>query len=132
MREGIAYLALESYDDSVNSFTIALRLTPAENATRAKILNNLGVAHYLRNDLTSALEAFTGALEIQRQWLDGPVRREPIVYDASVSLSNMGKVYIDMKDYELAFYVLEEACLVRFSLLISLRELVECFDGKTL
>ena len=87
-------------------------MTPAENATRAKILNNLGVAHYQQSDFAAALGAFTAALEIQRQWLDGPVRREPIVYDASVSLSNMGKVYIGMKDYDLAFYVLEEACLV--------------------
>lgn len=107
-------MALESYDDAVNSLEYALGMTPAENATRAKILNNLGAVHYQRGDLTLALESFTSALEIQRQWLEGPVRREPIVYDASVSLTNMGKVYNDKNDYELAFYVLEEACLVRF------------------
>jgi tetratricopeptide (TPR) repeat protein len=110
----MAYLALESYNDAVKSFENALAMTPAENATRAKILNNLGTAHFLLQDVDAALKGFTGALEIQRQWLDGPVRREPIIYDAAVSLGNMGKIYMVNKDYDLAFFVLEEACLVRF------------------
>ena len=113
VRQGISSFALESFDEAAESFKIALEMSPAEDATRAKILNNMGVAHYQREDYSEALKAFTSALEIQRQWLDGPVRRESIVYDASVTLGNMGKVYLQKGDYDLSYFVFEEACLVR-------------------
>jgi tetratricopeptide (TPR) repeat protein len=112
-RQGTAYFALESFDEAVKSFEIALGMSSEEDATRAKILNNMGVAHYQREDYSEALKAFTSALEIQRQWLDGPVRRESIVYDASVTLGNMGKVYLRKGEYDLSYFVFEEACLVR-------------------
>jgi tetratricopeptide (TPR) repeat protein len=112
VRQGLTQFALEEFDEAVISFISALNMTPAANATRGKILNNIGVAQYQRQDYSEALKMFTGALEIQRQWLDGPVRREPIVYDAVVTLSNMGKVYLRKADYDLAYFVYEEACMV--------------------
>lgn len=113
VRQGTAHFALGSFDEAVKSFDTALGMFPAENATRAKILNNLGVAHYQCEHYSEALKALTLALEIQRQWLDGPVVRESIVYDASVTLGNMGNVYLQMGDYDLSYFVFEEACLVR-------------------
>lgn len=112
VRAGMAHFGLSHYAAAITSFRKALELTGKENATRAKILNNLGVAHYQMKDFPEALKAFAGALEIQRIWLEGPVRREAIVFDASITLCNMGKVMLEQEDYESAFYVYEEALLV--------------------
>jgi tetratricopeptide (TPR) repeat protein len=112
VRQGTAYFALENFEKGIDSFHTALHMSPTEDATRAKILNNLGVAYYLQDNHKKALKALTGALEIQRQWLDGPVRREAIVYDASVTLGNMGNIYLRKTDFDLAYFVYEEACLV--------------------
>lgn len=108
----MAFFALESFDMAVQSFERALEMTKAPNATRAKLLNNLGVAHFQRKDYIEALVAFTSALEIQRSFLEGSVRRASTVFDASISLSNMGKVYLERRDYDTALYVYEEALLV--------------------
>jgi tetratricopeptide (TPR) repeat protein len=75
----------------------------------------LGVVHYQSQDLVSALKHFTAALEIQREWLDGPVRRESIVYDATVTLGNMGKCYLQRQDYVTACFVYEEALLLQMT-----------------
>ena len=112
VREGMVYLALDSFTEATKSFKAALDMSPTEDATRAKILNNLGVAYYLQERFSESLKSFTAALEIQRQWLDGPVRRGPMVFDAAVTLGNMGKVYMRKEDYDLAFFVFEEACVV--------------------
>jgi tetratricopeptide (TPR) repeat protein len=113
VRQGTAYVALGNFEKAIDSFLTALRMCPTEDATRAKVLNNLGLTYYLQDDHKKALKALTGALEIQRQWLDSPVRREPIVYDASVTLGNMGNIYLRKADFDLAYFVYEEACLVR-------------------
>jgi len=116
MRKGMAAFALERLDLSLISFESALSLMPEKSVARAKTLNCMGVAHYQKGDFVTALKEFTSALEIQRQWLDGPVRRESIVYDATVSLSNMGKLYMERSDYAMAYYVYEEALLLQTTL----------------
>ena len=108
-----SYFAVESFDKAEESLKTALNMSITEDATRAKILNNLGVVLYQRENLSEALKQFALALEIQRQWLDGPLRRDTIVYDAAVTLGNMGKVYLRKGDLDLAYFVYEEACLVR-------------------
>lgn len=113
VREGHTYFALEEYDQARKSFSLALAMVPLEDATRAKILNGIGAVYYQQERFSEALKEFTSALEIQRQWLDGAVRRESIVYDASITLGNMGKVFLELKEYDVAFSVFEEACLVR-------------------
>jgi tetratricopeptide (TPR) repeat protein len=112
-RQGTAYFALESFEQALKSFHMALDMCPNEDATRAKLLNNIGVIHCFRRKRNSdALKSFTSALEIQRVWLEGPVRRESIVYDASITLENMGKIYLQRGDYDLSYFVYEEACVV--------------------
>ena len=117
----MAHFALDNIDQAIRSFMGALTIVVEESASRAKLLNNLGVAHVHNGNNVEALKLFTSALEIQRQWLDGPVRRESIVYDAAITLGNMGKVYLDQSDYDLAYYVFEEACLVSFRFCMSTR-----------
>jgi len=114
VREGEMYFALEDYEEARKSFDLALAMTPTENATRAKILNGIGAVCYQQESFSDALIAFTSALEIQRQWLDDSIRRESIVYDASITLGNMGKVFTELKEYDVACSVFEEACLVRY------------------
>lgn len=113
MRRGEAQFALGNFKDALNSFEAALAMSPTEDTTRAKMLNNIGVVHYQQDNFADALKAFTSALEIQRQWLDGAVRRESIVYDASITLGNMGKIFLELSENEVAYSVYEEACLVR-------------------
>jgi len=113
LRYSLAAFALGRLSDAIGALERALIMHPKESMTRAKILNNLGVVYYQLQDLVNALKHFTSALEIQRQWLDGPVRRESIVYDATITLGNMGKCYLEKHDYGTAFYVYEEAFLVR-------------------
>jgi tetratricopeptide (TPR) repeat protein len=96
--------------------TKALDISPTEDASRAKILNNIGVIHYQLAEYDKSLQAFISALEIQRQWLDSPIRRQPIVYDASVTMCNMGKLYIKQGQYKLSYNVFEEAFVVSTSM----------------
>lgn len=112
-REGIALFALEKWNDALFVLEKSLDICCSENATRAKILNNMGVVHYQRNDTMQALAAFAGALEIQRVWLDNRVRRNSIIFDASITMGNMGKLYLEQENYHLCFFVNEEALMVR-------------------
>mmetsp|Transcript_54480 Transcript_54480/g.132221 ORF Transcript_54480/g.132221 Transcript_54480/m.132221 type:complete len:572 (+) Transcript_54480:87-1802(+) len=114
-RLGIVYFALNRIIEARESFEEALGICRIEDATRAKILCNLGAAHYQHEDYGKAILVFTRALEIQRQWLDGPVRRETLVYDASVTLSNLGTCYQRKGDCDLAYFVYEEAWLLQTS-----------------
>jgi hypothetical protein len=45
-RQGTAFFALEKCYGAFQSFEIALGMCPAEDANRAKILNNMCVIHY--------------------------------------------------------------------------------------
>lgn len=115
VRKGHALFALNRHREALESFETALASTEEDTVVRAKILNNVGVAQYHLRDLAKALQSFTNALTIQRKWLDGPVRREPLVYDASVTLENMGKLYIERGDNGMASFVYEEALLLQKS-----------------
>lgn len=117
-RYGLVQFAMGHLSDATSAFDRALAMHPKECITRAKILNNLGVLCYQSQDLVNALKHFTSALEIQRQWLDGPIRRDFIVFDTTVTLGNMGKCYLHQHDYETAFFVYEEALLVSLDLVI--------------
>lgn len=112
VRKAFCEFALDRLPDSIESFEKALTLCPAKNATRAKILNNIGVVRYQSNHFIQALQAFAGALEIQRQWLEGPVRRESIIFDATTTLQNMGKFYVTKCDFGTGLDVFEEAMVV--------------------
>jgi tetratricopeptide (TPR) repeat protein len=113
VRKGMTYFALERFDEAIAVWNTALPMTQLDHVVRAKILNNLGVAQYLRKDFSAALKDFTASLEIQRHWLDGLLRRETNVYGAAVTLGNMGKLYLGQPDYDLAYFVYEEALLLQ-------------------
>ena len=125
-REGMAHFALGSVVEALKCFEAALAICTSMDNTRAKILNNIGVARYQLEDYPQALKSFTSALEIQRPWLEGPVRRESIVYSASTILSNMGKVYLREGDHDLAYFLFEEACLMQTSIFRKDHDVVLC------
>ena len=91
---------------------MALDIFPNHDTTRAKLLNSIGVVQAFEGKHTEAMKAFTSALEIQRVWLECPVRRDSLVYDASVTLQNMGKLYLRSGDNDLSYFVYDEACVV--------------------
>lgn len=114
VRQSVALVALGRFDEALVALEKALDMVPpVADLVRAKILNNIGVVRFLQRDLTAALPSFTTALEILRRWLDGPIRRESIVFDAATTLSNIGKLYLERQDYDLAYFVYEEALLLQ-------------------
>lgn len=113
IQKGTTYFALERLEEAIATWNIALPMTQLDHIIRAKILNNLGVAQYHRKDFSAALKNFTASLEIQRHWLESPIRRETNVYDAAVLLGNMGKLYLEQPDYDLTYFVYEEALLLQ-------------------
>lgn len=126
-REAIALFALEHYNDAILVLTKSLKISCSKNATRAKILNNLGVCYYQKQEHMEAMKAFTSALEIQRVWLDEKVRRTAFVFDASVTLGNMGKLYLEQEQYCSSFFVNEEALLVCTKLVVRVVQSVRFF-----
>jgi tetratricopeptide (TPR) repeat protein len=124
VRKGQALFALGRCDEALSCFHAALATTEEDQVVRAKILNNIGVAYYHLGDLSTAVKSFTEALTIQRKRLDGPVRREALVYDAAVSLSNMGKIYLETGDNHRASVVYEEALRLQTSVFRKDHEIV--------
>jgi len=137
---GIVLFAMEQLDSALACFEQALELksgiasdsgtvenfsskrgkpqrheaNPTSNTLEiAKLLNNIGVTQYQKGNCDTSLKYFTEALQLQRDWIGGPVKREPIVYDVSVTLANMGKVYLERDDYDMSLYAFEEALMVR-------------------
>jgi len=111
-RKAAACFGVGRFGEAIAGLKEALAIIPPDHLIRAKLLNNLGVIYYFQNDFGGALREFTSGLEIQRDWLEGPVRREMTVYDTAVTLSNMGKVYVETSDNEIASYLYEEALLL--------------------
>lgn len=113
VRQAQAQLALGREDSALFMMEIALSTMPKNDISKAKLLNNIAVVHFLMRKFMVALQEFTTSLEIQRGWLEGSLRRDSTVHDASITLSNMGKLYMERSDYELAYYVFEEALLLQ-------------------
>jgi len=115
VRLGFTCLAIGQHTDAISSFQKALSTFVTRNASRAKTLNNLGVAQYLNKNITNAMKGLKSALEIQRNWLEGKIRRDSMIFDASITLSNMGKIHLGEKDFKTSVFVYEEALLLQTS-----------------
>ncbi|CAJ1942696.1 unnamed protein product [Cylindrotheca closterium] len=113
VRQGEAQFALGVFADALESMKRALAMSPIEDCTRAKILNNLGVVHYQLDNYEESLDAFIAALEIQRRMLGSPIRRQHIVHDASLTMCNMGKLYIKQALFRMSYTVFEEAFVLQ-------------------
>lgn len=117
VRRGLVLFALGRFDESIKVLEASLTMVSGtSDMLRAKILNNLGVVRYCKRDFATALNDLTSSLEILRQWLDGSVRRPTIVFDAATTLGNMGRLYLEGKDYDLSYFVYEEALLLQTTL----------------
>ena len=112
-REAMAQFALGRLEEALFGLQLILPMTHASSILRSKILNNIGVMHFMKQDFVAALGEFTSSLEIQRTLLECDVRRDTIVYDASTTLGNMGKLYFERRDYHLSYYVYEEAVMLQ-------------------
>lgn len=116
IRQATASFAIGQMEDSKMILEQVLTMLPLGHVARAKILNNLAVVYFRQGNSNEALKEFTKSLEIQRVWLDSPVRRPCTVYDAALTLCNMGELYLDRNDSELAIYLYEEALLFQTSI----------------
>lgn len=79
----------------------------------SKLCNNIAVIHYQQGNKKAALAFFHEALELMKRLIQGPVRRESLVYDTSIILSNLGKIYLERGKNKAACRMFEEALLVR-------------------
>jgi tetratricopeptide (TPR) repeat protein len=113
---GLAYFALEQLDKAMEALEKALDIRKtyqkSGNLEVAKLQNNIAAIHYQKGDKKMALKKYKEALEIMKKLIEGPVRRESIMYDTSVILSNMGKIYLERKNYDMAYHMIEEALMV--------------------
>ena len=113
---GLAYFALEQLDNALEALEKALnirkKILQHGSLEIAKLLNNIASIHYQKGDTRSALKKFNEALEIMKIFMEGPIRRESIVYDTSIILTNIGKIHLERKKYDLAYRMLEEALMV--------------------
>lgn len=132
---GLAYFAMEQLDKSLGAFERALEIRKtypnSGNLEIAKLCNNIAIVHYHKGDKKVALKYFKKALFIMKRFIEGPVRRESLVYDVSMILSNMGKIYLEKKSNDKACSMFEEALLVSLQL-IPLSSSVCCFDSFNL
>mmetsp|Transcript_16142 Transcript_16142/g.35079 ORF Transcript_16142/g.35079 Transcript_16142/m.35079 type:complete len:1151 (-) Transcript_16142:88-3540(-) len=118
-KHGVISFALEDLEAAKFAFRRAISIRqaylPHDHLEMGKLYNNLGCCHYQGANFPEALKAFTAGLDIQRTWMEGRVRREGIVFDTSVTLSNMGKCYLKLNDCDMTFYMYEEALLLQTS-----------------
>jgi tetratricopeptide (TPR) repeat protein len=112
-RKAMASFALGRIDGAISVLESSLAMIPSGHMVAGKVLNNLGVLCFQKRDFSAALKEFTKSLEIQRLWLQDPIKRQVTVHDISVTLCNMGNLYLERSDFDLAFYVFEEAVLLQ-------------------
>ncbi len=113
---GLVQFSLEQLDSALQSFEQVIKIQHLINSPdlqTAKVFCNIGVTLYHKGDLLSASKFLRQSLEIQRKWIGIPVRRECNVYEFSVTLCNMGKIFLERNDYEMSFHAYEEALTVR-------------------
>jgi tetratricopeptide (TPR) repeat protein len=115
------YFALETLGSSVRAFEQALdiQIELSNNSDRiqtSKLLNNIGVAYFHLGEKRNALDRLMRALKLQKQRIDESLSRESSIFDTSITLSNLGKVFLKRRDYSMATYVYEEAVMIQTSI----------------
>jgi hypothetical protein len=118
---GIIYFALERLSSSIRSFNQALdiriKLSDEDSLQTAKLLNNLGVALFHQGEKANAMDRLIDALRIQKKWIEESLCRECSIFDTSVTLSNLAKIYYSRCDNIMAAYLYEEALELQTSIL---------------
>jgi tetratricopeptide (TPR) repeat protein len=104
---------LENPDSSLRSFNQALdilkTLDGEDNVQISKILNNMGSVYFHLGEKRNALDRLIRALKIQKRWIEDSLCRECTIFDTSVTLSNLAKIYLKRCDYTMSAYLYEEA-----------------------
>ena len=103
---------MEAFENALN---IQNKVSQPDSLEIAKLLNNIAAVHYHKGHSKVALKKLNEALDIMKKFLEGPIRRESIVYDTSVILSNIGKIHHERKQYDLAYQNFEEALVIQTS-----------------
>ena len=113
---GLVQFSLEQLDSALQSFERVLKIQHLINSPdlqMAKVFCNIGVTFYHKGDMISASKHLRQSIEIQRKWLGSPIRRECNVYELSITLCNIGKIFLERNDYKMCFLAYEEALMVR-------------------
>jgi len=129
---GILQLSKNIYDEALDTLEEALEIqdrkeynTVAKDRSRAalqkaKILNNIGCVHFESGNVEGAMEAYEKSLFIQRDIFKiGNLSGIPGFLALSTTICNLGYVYMDKLDWELAVFQFEDALQIQKSILIS-------------
>lgn len=110
---GMIYFGLERLDSSLRAMNQALdirrKINSQDHAEVAKLLNNIALIHFHQGEKKLALKYLIEALQIQKRWTEGSLCRQNMLYDSSITLSNIAKVYLTRQEYTMAAYLYEEA-----------------------
>jgi len=112
---------LERLGSSIRSFNQALdirrKLSDEDSVQTSKILNNLGVTLFHQGEKGSAIDRLIDALRIQKKWIEESLCRDCSIFDTSITLSNLAKIYYSRDDITMAAYLYEEALQLQTSIL---------------
>jgi len=113
---GLVQFSLEQLDAALESFERVIKIQRLINSSElemAKVLCNIGATQYQKGDMASASKYFRESHELQRRWIESPIKRESNVYEAGVTLCNMGKVFLEKNDFDMSFHSYEEALMLQ-------------------
>lgn len=112
---GIQYFARKRFDDALSSFTEAQKIRSKQlgstHPTISMVLNNIGCCRFCEGNHKQALMTFTEARAVQQKSSQGDLD----LLHVAITVSNIGYLLIQMRRYEEAREMFEEALLVRYS-----------------
>ena len=113
---GILLFAKEKYEDALNIFNDALKIRiqafGSKDPKVAMVLNNIACAHFEMGNPLNALGTFKEAREVEQHALGSSQNANLDLLHVATTLSNIGYIQLQIKNYEEARGVLEDALLV--------------------
>lgn len=118
---GILIFAKEKYEEALNIFNDALKIRiqafGSKDPKVAMVLNNIACAHFEMGNPLNALATFKEAREIEQHALGSSQNANLDLLHVATTLSNIGYIQLQIKNYEEASGNLEDALLVQQSVL---------------
>jgi len=106
-------LALSKFDQALHNYQVLSNQAPQV----AMILNNVACVHFKQGNPLNALGTFCEASRIQQHALGGSQNPQIDLLHVATTLGNIGYIQLQLKNYDQALAVLEDALLVQQSVL---------------
>jgi len=117
VESGILLFAKEKYEDALWIFNEALKIRIQSLGSKhpkvAMVLNNIACVHFEMGNPLNALATFKEARDIEQHNLGFSQNADLDLLHVATTLSNIGYIQLQIKNYEEAGAVLQDALLVR-------------------